>query len=203
MSDDFTIIPSPGLERAAQSCPLLESDKAKGEWVECCSQRFFPLARRIAGDDDLAMDVLQTSWIKVLESTHASFRGPTACSWVATIVANCAIDHHRKQSRRKETPLPQRAAVRGRVPNIETTTQQREILELVREIIAALPSAYSQVADLRLQKGLTSKETAEELNITVSAVKKRLSRARRMIDRVFEQRINRLRPLPKGNHTRE
>ena len=61
MVREFKVIPSPPIKEAVQRCPLLETEKARGEWVECCSQRFFPLARRIAGDNDLAMDVLQTS----------------------------------------------------------------------------------------------------------------------------------------------
>lgn len=194
MVREFKVIPSPPIKEAVQRCPLLETEKARGEWVECCSQRFFPLARRIAGDNDLAMDVLQTSWIKVLESVHASFDGPTACPWVATIVANCARDLRRKQNRRKESPLELRPEGRDPTQDTEATTHQRELLELVREIIAALPDIYGQVADLRLQQGLTGKETAEQLNITVSTVKKRLSRARKMIDRILKERLNQLPP---------
>lgn len=196
MSDPFKIIPPPALKQAAQSCPLLESDKAKGEWVECCSQRFFPLAKRVSGDSDLAMDILQTSFIKILEAACVSVDGSTACPWVATIVVNCAIDSHRRQGRRKEVPLEQRAEARDPLRDLETVAQQRQLLELVREIIAALPDIYSQVADLRLQKGLTGSETAKELDITVSTVKKRLSRARKMIDRILKQRLHELPPIP-------
>lgn len=192
MSDATRITPSPALKQAAQSCPLLESDKAKGEWVECCSRRFFPLARRIAGDDDLAMDILQTSWIKVLESAHASFEGPTACTWVGTIVANTAKSDLRKRSRRKELPLKEGAEDREAVRVYVTADQQQKLLELVREVIAMLPSTYGRVADLRLQQGLTTSQTAEQLDITVSNVKKRLSRAKKMIDRALRERLKEL-----------
>ena len=71
-SDDFHVIPTPELKQVAQGCPLLEKD-LEG-WIVCCSRRFFPLARRVAGDDSLAEDVLQTSWIKILQSIgHAHF----------------------------------------------------------------------------------------------------------------------------------
>lgn len=192
--DDFHIIPSPSLKKAAQSCPLLESDKAKGEWVECCSRRFFPLARSIAGDDDLAMDILQTSLIKVLEAAYASFDGPTACPWVRTIVANTAKSELRKQRKRKEVPLEQGAEDRESIRQFVTADRQRQLLELLREVIAMLPSTYSRVADLRLQQGLTTSETAEQLGISVSNAKKRLSRAKKMIDRALNKRLKQLDP---------
>ena len=66
MADDFHVLPTLELKQAAKDCPLLEGDLEA--WIVCCSRRFFPLARRIAGDDSLAEDVLQTSWIKILQS---------------------------------------------------------------------------------------------------------------------------------------
>ena len=61
--DDFHVLPTPKLKRAAKDCSLLEDD-LEG-WIVCCSRRFFPIASRINGDDGLAEDVLQTSWIKI------------------------------------------------------------------------------------------------------------------------------------------
>lgn len=68
MVSNFHILPTPRLKQAARDYPLLEGN-LEG-WIICCSRRFFPLARRIAGDDSLAEDVLQTSWIKILEFTN-------------------------------------------------------------------------------------------------------------------------------------
>ena len=66
MADHFHVLPTPKLKQAAMDCPLLECDSEA--WIACCSRRFFPLAKRIAGDDSLAEDVLQASWIKILLS---------------------------------------------------------------------------------------------------------------------------------------
>ncbi len=60
MPDDFHVLPTPKLKQAAKDCPLLEGNSEA--WIVCCSRRFFPLARRVAGNDDLVHDVLQTSW---------------------------------------------------------------------------------------------------------------------------------------------
>lgn len=57
MADDFPILPTSGRALSGADCPLLGGDPEA--WIVCCSGRFFPLARRIAGDDALAEDVLQ------------------------------------------------------------------------------------------------------------------------------------------------
>ena len=74
MPQDLHILNGPALKRAAGECPLLEGDQEK--WITCCSERFFPLDKRIAGGDSLAEDALQDSWIKILQAVnHACFNG--------------------------------------------------------------------------------------------------------------------------------
>ena len=53
MSVDFHVLPTPKLKRAAKDCPLLEGNSEA--WIVCCSRRFFPLAKRVAGEDDLGL----------------------------------------------------------------------------------------------------------------------------------------------------
>ena len=145
MSEEFHVLPSPKLKRAATSCALLENNSE--EWIKCCSRRFFPLARRIAGDDDVAHDVLQTSWIKILQSiNHACFDGPKACSWVHSIVTNTARNYHRQRGRGREGPLQD---PRTPTPDPEALAQERELLVLLREMIDLLPGTYRQVLKLR------------------------------------------------------
>lgn len=65
-------------------CPLLDGDLEP--WVRCCTRRFLPLARRVAGGDEHAHDALHTSWVIVLEKLY-QYQGKTpACGWVAAIV---------------------------------------------------------------------------------------------------------------------
>ena len=48
MPQSLHILNRPALKRAAGECALLEGNQ--GAWIACCSQRFFPLAKRIASD---------------------------------------------------------------------------------------------------------------------------------------------------------
>lgn len=187
-SSDFTVLPSPDLDRAAKACPLLETEKAKGEWISCCSRRFFPLAKRIAGNDDLAMDVLQISWIKVLQATNVGLGGPKACPWVAAVVANSAKDALRRQNRRREVSLaPFQDPSVG--PTAETRVQEQEMLQLLREMVAVLPEIYRQIVELRLDEHLSTEEAAERLGIPRSTAASRLHRAVKMLNKSITARI--------------
>lgn len=185
MPQSLHILNRPALKRAAGVCALLEGDQEK--WIACCSERFFPLAKRIAGDDLLAEDALQESWIKILQAVnHACFNGPKACSWVSTIVANAARDVRRRRTRHEEVSLTD-AVDPGQSP--EALAQERQLLVMLREIISLLPQTYLQVVELRLYKGLSTDQTAQRLDISRSQVTTRLNRAVRLIQRRIDARM--------------
>ena len=190
MSDDFHVLPTPKLKQAAKDCPLLEGD-LEG-WIICCSRRFFPLARRIVGEDSLAEDVLQTSWIKILQSiNHACFDGPKACPWVHEIVANTAKNVRGKQVRRRENPLQGERLPTG---NHEALAQERELLVLLREMIDLLPGTYRQVIKLRLYQGLSNKQISRRLHVSRGNIAVRMNRAIALLKRRIDARARSLPP---------
>ena len=188
MLDDFHILPPPNLKQAAEDCPLLEGNSEA--WIACCSRRFFPLAKRIAADDGLAEDVLQTSWIKIFQCIkHSCFDGPKACSWVHRIVANTATDFYRKKIRRREDAFEDQATL-TRDP--EDLAQEREMLVLLKEMIDLLPGTYRQVIKLRLYEGFSSKQISQHLHISRGNVAVRMSRAVNLIKRHIDARVRSL-----------
>lgn len=196
MSKSLNVLPNPALKPDVTDCALLESNLE--EWIVCCSQRFFPLARRIAGEDSLAEDALQASWLKVLQSiNHAYFDGPKACPWVGKIVANTAKDVRRYRQHRREVPLFE-VQEPGRSP--EDLAQEKQMLALLREMISLLPDTYRQVIELRLVEGLSTRQTADLLHVSRSNVSSRLNRAVKLL----RQRLDsRLRSVPsKGLRTK-
>lgn len=157
------------------------------EWIVCCTQRFCPLARRIAKDDSLAEDALQISWIKVLQSINrAYFNGPVACSWVAKIVANTAKNIDRQRYQHAEIPLVE---IEAPVRSPEDLALEKQRLVLLREMISLLPETYRQVIDLRIYKGFSTQQTANLLYISPSNVSTRLNRAVRLLRKRVNARI--------------
>ena len=193
MPEDFHVLPTPKLKRAAKDCPLLECDSEA--WIACCSRRFLPLAKRIAGDDRLAEDVLQTSWIKILQSiNHACFDGPKACPWVHMIVTNTAKNYSKQQVRRREDPFQD-----SRTPALdpEALAQEKELLVLLREMIDLLPGTYRQVIKLRLYQGFSNKQIARLLHVSRGNVAVRMNRAITLLKRRIDARTRSI--SPKGS----
>lgn len=179
------ILPNPALKHQVRGCPLLEGNME--QWIVCCSHRFFPLARRIAGEDSLAEDALQTSWLKILQAiNNAYFDGPKACSWVGKIVANAARDQNRQRRRRRETPL---VPIRTDDQSPADLFQERQMLALLREMVTLLPDTYRQVIDLRIYEELSTREIADRLHLTRSNVRVRLHRAVRLLQRSLDARL--------------
>ena len=185
LAETFHVLRSSSLAQASRHCPLIDTQSSREAWVACCSRRFFPVARRIAGDDDLAKDILQESWIRVLEHVCAYRGGAPACAWVRSIVRNCALDTSRKQRLMSE----ELDGIEDPSPDPEARAQQEQMLFLLREMVGALPAAYRDVCEMRYGQELSTAETARRLGISPSNVSTRLERAVQMLRTRFDSRL--------------
>lgn len=191
MAKEFRILPSSSLAKASRACPLLETQSGREAWAACCSRRFFPVARRIVGDDDLAQDILQESWTRVLEHVCAYRGGSPACAWVRSIVHNCALNFQRDRLKKADE-----LSVNFEDPSLtpEARAQQEQLRRLLREMLAELPSMYQEVCELRYGQDLSTDETARQLGISRSNVSTRLNRSIQMLKARLEARLG---PDPK------
>ena len=165
----------PALKKAIQ-CPLLDDNLEL--WIRCCTSRFLPLARRIAGDDALARDALQESWTIVLQKLYQYRGGPPACGWVRSIVRHEAL--HVIGPRLRETSLDRAdETVGGELP--DAAAYAAELRRLVLAAIDELPPTYRQVVQLRDIEERPSDEVARELHISKQNVAVRLHRAHRLL----------------------
>ena len=190
MSEQLRVLPSSNLEQAARSCPLLDDQASREEWVECCTRRFLGVARRVAGGDALAEEVLQEAWLRVLMHVCEYRGGSPACSWVGTIVANCAKDYRAREDRERNV-APARAPSADPGLDPEVRVQQRELLALLYAIVDELPRRSQEVYAMRYVEGLSPAETASRLGISESAVGSRLNRAVGMMKKSLADRIHR------------
>ena len=187
MSDEFPVLPNARLGHVARKCPLLDGNEEA--WIACCSQRFYPVAKRIAGDDDDALDALQESWIKVLQAVHAYRGGPPACAWVRSIVANSARDIHRR--RHGEMQLNEEPDQRQDTAKFaDDQAMGAQLLQLLEEIIATLPGSYRQILALRYGQERSTEETADLLHISRSNVATRLERAVSLLRKRVKARLD-------------
>ena len=185
--------PLPTIEDAV-ACPLLEGRHEA--WIRCCTARFLPFARRLTGNDAVAHDVLQESWIDVLHGVR-QYRGRSpACAWVRAIVRNEAL---REGTRRRRTvslgddggdELPQQLGVSSVAgANPEDNEHTRQMLRILLEIVTRLPPTYRRIVELRDLAELSPDEVAARLRISRSSVSSRLHRAHALLRQRLLRRL--------------
>lgn len=155
------------------------------ELVEQHSPRIFGLALRMLDDTAEAEEVLQETFLQA--SQHiGSFRGQSSLgTWLYRIATNQALMRLRRK--RPISISLDNSAEELIAPVLQTedwTTRpesellNREARDEMQRAINALPESLRIVFLLRDVEGLSTAETASVLNLTVSAVKSRLLRAR-------------------------
>lgn len=137
--------------------------------------RVYRLAYRLAGDDDLARDFTQETFIRAFERLH-TFRGDSALStWLHAITTSVALNGLRKvkKFRQRETDLDDAGHVAGGPRLAEPDLKRR-----LHAAIDALPEGYRTVFLLHDVEGYTHEEIGATLGVETGTSKAQLSRAR-------------------------
>ncbi|HSD31432.1 MAG TPA: sigma-70 family RNA polymerase sigma factor [Gemmatimonadales bacterium] len=137
--------------------------------------RVYRLAFRLAGDDDLARDFTQETFIRAFERI-GTFRGESRLStWLHAIATTVSLNGLRKvkRFRTRETALEAADGVAGGVRSAEPDLKTR-----LRHAIDALPDKYRTVVVMHDMEGYTHEEIAAALDMEVGTSKAQLSRAR-------------------------
>ena len=160
---------------------------AFSELVTDYERRVFRMTKRITQNDDDAEDVLQETFLKAY--THLdNFQGNSKFyTWLVRIAVNEALMKLRKRRSDRTVPLDEpintgedemirEIAVWDENP--EESYSREELGAVLNEAVQSLKPAYRTVFVLRDIEELSIEETAEALNLSISAVKSRLLRAR-------------------------
>ncbi|MBX3400093.1 MAG: sigma-70 family RNA polymerase sigma factor [Gemmataceae bacterium] len=150
--------------------------------------RVYAVAYRITGQAQDAEDVVQQTFLSLIEHID-SFRGESAvATWVLRIATNFALKVLRKRrglptvslddgdESFASVPHPEYIAAWREPPDV--LAERAEMRELLDRAITELDDKHRVVFVLRDIEGLSTEETAEALGLSVSNVKVRLLRAR-------------------------
>ncbi|MBN1668222.1 MAG: RNA polymerase sigma factor [Anaerolineales bacterium] len=157
-------------------------DEAFGMLVESYQKPVYSLCYRMLGTPTEAEDGAQETFLRAYKSLHRYDPSRSFATWLLSIASHYCIDQLRK--RRLETFSindEERAWMEppDPGPNPEATTSQNEQLEAVRKLLDTLAGKDRAAVVMHYWHGLSYEEIAENLSLTVSAVKSRLHRARR------------------------
>lgn len=138
----------------------------------------FRVAANYLGSDDDAKDVMQEVFIKFFRRYHEGEADGAYSSLFYRMTINASCDHWRKNRARRHEPVDETSAA-----DVSERPEAAETRREVQAAIASLPEQYRAPVILRYMEGKSSKEIAEVLHVSVSALDVRLYRAREMLSR--------------------
>lgn len=130
-------------------------------------------------DDATADDILQDVFLKIQKRLGQLDDSSKLQGWLYLIARNAIIDHYRVRKKTVELPETLLDETANDDPDIEG------LKIAFRRMIDALPEPYREAIVLTELEGLTQKELAERLGISVSGAKSRVQRGREQLKRAL------------------
>jgi RNA polymerase sigma-70 factor (ECF subfamily) len=128
------------------------------------------LAMRLTGDADLALDVLQETFIYLLSKFPGFVLTSRLTTFLYPAVKNIAIHHRRKRDKLRSAGEETLDSLPAPKP---TPAANADLVA----VISALPETHREVVLMRFVDGLSLEEIAQALAIPLGTVKSRLHNA--------------------------
>ena len=161
--------------------------EAQGAWRELEARLKPYVGRRVPSKAD-ADDVVQEVFVRMHRGALGLRDGERFGAWVYRIAEHAVADHLRTRARHPVATSPEEglkaeATEAGGVDG----TLEADLAECVALFVARLPSPYREAITLTELQGLTQKDAAEMLGLSLSGMKSRVQRGRDQIRRMFEE----------------
>jgi RNA polymerase sigma-70 factor (ECF subfamily) len=157
------------------------------ELVKRYDSKLLRIAQHVTHNREDAQDAVQEAFLKAFQKLGQFQENSKFSTWLIRITINQSLMKLRKQHRRREMSIDQDFQTEEAMPPLELADwapnpEQRyrasELKEILTKALQELHERLRVVFVLRDIEGLSLEQTAEALNLTVSAVKARSSRAR-------------------------
>lgn len=161
-------------------------NEARGAWQEL-ERRLRPyLARRVASPADID-DLLQDIFVRMHRSISSLRDEESFGGWIYRVARSAIVDKARRRKRALE--VDSLDGVEAAAPMVDDAAEQlqADLGQCVALFVSRLPSPYREAITLTELEGLTQKEAASMLGISLSGLKSRVQRGRDKIRHMFEE----------------
>jgi RNA polymerase sigma-70 factor (ECF subfamily) len=154
--------------------------------IEQYQHRLFRYLVYLSGNRELAEDLFQETWIRVLERGHQYDGKHEFSTWLYAVARNLTIDYLRTKrpfsldglmEDEEHAPLEPADAR----PMAWEVVQQHEQAERISAALVSIPAEYRETVVLRFQEGLALDEIATITGTKLGTVKSRLYRGLNML----------------------
>ena len=162
---------------------------ARGVWQELEGQLRPFVARRLSDAADVD-DVMQNIYLRIQAGVGELRDSERFGPWVYRVARSALADHGRSRARH---PLPLTeptdevpAAPATDIPGDSDGSAEQALASHLAAFIAALPSPYREAVTLTELQGMSQKDAAEMLEISLSGMKSRVQRGRQQIREMLQ-----------------
>lgn len=177
---------APPLEKALQG-----DEEAFASLVDRYQGPVYNLCYRMLGDSNEAEEAAQETFLRAYLGIKSYDRAKSFSTWLLSIAAHYCIDRLR---RRKMTLVPFETLpyeeIADPLPGPESLLNFHEQQQQVRALLDVLNPTDRAIVVMYYWQDMSNNEIAQALNLTVSAVKSRLHRARIEMARVWRKDSN-------------
>jgi RNA polymerase sigma-70 factor (ECF subfamily) len=169
------------------------NDEAFTKLVEEHQTHVYNLCYRMLGEPEAAEDAAQETFLRAYQNLHRYDRTRSFATWLLSIAAHYCIDRLRRRklsmfSMDEENDDGTSFEIRDTAaPDPEAESVKREDRDRLHILLKDLDETDRAAIILRYWHDYSEIEIADALNLTVSAVKSRLHRARRALAGMWQE----------------
>ena len=169
------------------------NDEAFTKLVEEHQTHVYNLCYRMLGEPEAAEDAAQETFLRAYQNLHRYDRTRSFATWLLSIAAHYCIDRLRRRklsmfSMDQENDDGTSFEIRDSAsPDPEAESVKREDRDRLHALLKDLDATDRAAIILRYWHDYSEIEIADTLNLTVSAVKSRLHRARRALAGMWQE----------------
>lgn len=155
-------------------------------FVEQYQGKLYQTAYSFTRSSDLAADLVQEIFLVVFQKIHSFRQQSHIGTWLYRIATNVAINYVKKNSRhfaeRTEFNIEE-LKEQFKSPSGDLIREQKEMQKLIYQALIKLPPRQMKVFVLHKFNGMSYREIAEILDISVSSVESLMHRARKNLQK--------------------
>jgi RNA polymerase sigma-70 factor, ECF subfamily len=152
------------------------------------ASRVLGYCSRFMGDSTRGEDMAQDTWMKMIKAAPQYRAEGKALSWILSIARNTCLSEIRRNNPANQAPIEEGYGEMDRT-DLQTQMEQQTRIDQLKKQIEILPDTQRAALIMWVADELSYDEIASQLEMTVSAVKSLLFRARQSLEKAMKAAI--------------
>lgn len=161
--------------------------QALGLLYQTYAGRMMKICTYYVPDRQVAQDLLHDGFIIIFTSIHALQSPDRLESWMGTIMKNLSISYLKQRNIRDSLFIPLEEVGEDEEPMDVASADEFPSYTAILRLIETLPEGYCKIFKLAVLEGLSHKEIGLLLDIAPHSSSSQLSRAKKMLRKLFSQ----------------